>query len=41
LRSRTSRALGAARSGDPVSADNDAQQLIALRHALRTAKNEY
>ena len=35
------RALGAARSGDPASAESDAQQLAVLRDALRTAKNEY
>jgi tetratricopeptide (TPR) repeat protein len=35
------RALGAARSGDPASADNDVQQLSVRRDALRTAKNEY
>jgi hypothetical protein len=35
------RALGAARSGDPASAENDVQQLAVLRDALRTAKNDY
>jgi hypothetical protein len=35
------RALGAARSGDPASADNDVQQLAALRDALKAAKNAY
>ena len=35
------RALGAARSGDPASAESDVQQLAQLRDALRIAKNEY
>jgi len=35
------RALGAARSGDPASAENDVQQLAALRDALRAAKSDY
>jgi tetratricopeptide (TPR) repeat protein len=35
------RALGAARSGDPASAEADVQQLTALRDALKTAKNDY
>lgn len=35
------RALGAARSGDPASADNDVQQLAALHDALKAAKNDY
>ena len=35
------RALGAARSGDAASAENDVQQLAALRDALKAAKNDY
>jgi len=35
------RALGAARSGDPASAESDVQQLAQLRDALRIANNEY
>jgi tetratricopeptide (TPR) repeat protein len=35
------RALGAARSGDPASAEADVQQLAALRDALKAAKNDY
>jgi len=35
------RALGAARSGDPASADSDVQQLAQLRDALKAAKNDY
>jgi tetratricopeptide (TPR) repeat protein len=35
------RALGAARSGDPASAENDAQQLAALRDALKAARDAY
>jgi tetratricopeptide (TPR) repeat protein len=35
------RALGAARSGDPTSAENDVTQLAVLRDALKTAKSEY
>jgi tetratricopeptide (TPR) repeat protein len=35
------RALGAARSGDPASADNDVQQLAVLRDALKAAKSDY
>ena len=35
------RALGAARSGDPASAERDVQQLATLRDALKAAKNDY
>jgi tetratricopeptide (TPR) repeat protein len=35
------RALGAARSGDPTSAEDDVKQLAALRDALKTAKSDY
>jgi tetratricopeptide (TPR) repeat protein len=35
------RALGAARSGDPASAENDVQQLAVLRDALKAAKSDY
>lgn len=35
------RALGAARSGDPASAENDVRQLAALRDTLRAAKSDY
>ena len=35
------RALGAARSSDPASAERDVQQLAVLRDALKTAKNDY
>jgi len=35
------RALGAARSGDPASADSDVQQLAQLRDTLKAAKNDY
>ncbi len=35
------RAIGAARSGDPASADKDVQELARLRDALKAAKNEY
>jgi tetratricopeptide (TPR) repeat protein len=35
------RALGAARSGDPASADNDVQRLAVLRDALKAANNDY
>ena len=35
------RALGAARSGDPASAENELQQLGMLRDALKAAKDEY
>jgi tetratricopeptide (TPR) repeat protein len=35
------RALGAARSGDPASAENDVQQLATLRDALKAAKSDY
>lgn len=35
------RALGAARSADPASAERDVQHLAALRDTLKAAKNEY
>jgi tetratricopeptide (TPR) repeat protein len=35
------RALGAARSGDPVSAQGDVERIAALRDQLKAAKNEY
>lgn len=35
------RALGAARGGDPASADKDVQRLVQIRDALKAAKNEY
>ena len=35
------RALGAARSADPSSAERDVHQLAALRDRLKAAKNEY
>jgi tetratricopeptide (TPR) repeat protein len=35
------RALGAARSGDPASAESDMQQLATLRDALKAAKSDY
>lgn len=35
------RALGAARSGDTVTAEKDVQELVRLRDALKVAKNEY
>jgi tetratricopeptide (TPR) repeat protein len=35
------RALGAARSGDPVAAQKDVEQIATLRDELRTAKSEY
>jgi tetratricopeptide (TPR) repeat protein len=35
------RALGAARSGDPASAQKDAERIAALRDELKAAKNEY
>ncbi len=35
------RALGAARSGDPASAQSDVERITALRDQLRAAKNEY
>jgi len=35
------RALGAARSGDPASAQTDAERIAALRDELKAAKNEY
>jgi tetratricopeptide (TPR) repeat protein len=35
------RALGAARSGDPASAESDVQQLATLRDALKAAKSDY
>jgi tetratricopeptide (TPR) repeat protein len=38
---RFARALGAARSGDPASAEKEVQQLARLRDALKTDKNAY
>jgi tetratricopeptide (TPR) repeat protein len=38
---RFARALGAARSGDPQSANQEIEQLARLRDALKAAKNEY
>ena len=38
---RFARALGAARSGDPASAEKEVEQLARLRDALKTGKNEY
>ena len=35
------RALGAARSGDPASAQSDVERIAALRDQLKAAKNEY
>jgi tetratricopeptide (TPR) repeat protein len=35
------RALGAARTGDPVSAEKEVQRLASLRDALKAAKNAY
>jgi tetratricopeptide (TPR) repeat protein len=35
------RALGAARSGGPASAENDVQQLAVLRDALKAVKDDY
>src|SRR5438876_8624 len=35
------RALGAARSGDPASAQKDAERIAVLRDQLKAAKNEY
>jgi tetratricopeptide (TPR) repeat protein len=35
------RALGAARSSDPVAAEKDLQELAQLRDALQAAKNDY
>jgi tetratricopeptide (TPR) repeat protein len=35
------RTLGAARSGDPASAQKDVEKIAQLRDALKTAKNEY
>jgi len=35
------RALGAARSGDPVAPQKDIERIAALRDQLRAAKNEY
>src|SRR5438093_3884419 len=35
------RALGAARSGDPAAAQEDAEQIAALRDELKAAKSEY
>ena len=38
---RFARALGAARSGDPASAEQELEQLARLRDALKAAKDEY
>jgi tetratricopeptide (TPR) repeat protein len=38
---RFARALGAARSGDPASAEKEVEQLARLRDALKTDKNAY
>lgn len=38
---RFARALGAARMGDPASAEKEVEQLARLRDALKTGKNEY
>jgi len=38
---RFARALGAARSGDPASAEKEVEHLARLRDALKAAKNEY
>ena len=38
---RFARALGAARSGDPASAEKEFEQLARLRDALKAAKDEY
>ena len=38
---RFARALGAARSGDPASAEKEMEHLARLRDALKAAKNEY
>ncbi len=38
---RFARAIGAARSGDPASAEKEVEQLARLRDALKAAKNEY
>ncbi|HEX2230266.1 MAG TPA: hypothetical protein VHM64_24310 [Candidatus Binatia bacterium] len=38
---RFARALGAARTGDPKSANQEIEQLARLRDALKAAKNEY
>jgi len=38
---RFARALGAARSGDPASAEKEIEQLARLRDALKAAKDEY
>src|SRR5215470_11271177 len=35
------RALGAARSGDPAAAEQNVQELVKLRDALKAAKSEY
>ena len=35
------RGIGAARSGDPMAAEKEAQELGRLHYALKTAKNEY
>jgi len=38
---RFARALGAARSGDPASAEKEVEQLARLRDALKAAKDAY
>ena len=38
---RFARAIGAARSGDPASAEKEVEPLARLRDALKAAKNEY
>ena len=38
---RFARALGAARSGDPASAQGDVERIAALRDQLKAVKNEY
>ena len=38
---RFARAIGAARSGDAVAAEQDVQELAQLRDALKAAKNDY
>ena len=39
--SHFARALGAARSGDPIAAQRDVERLTGLRDELKAAKNEY
>ncbi len=39
--SHFARALGAARSGDPVAAQKDVERIAALRDEMKAAKNEY